>query len=139
MVQPSKGTGKQTQRGARGSQQKVLVGVRVPVDFHRRIQSELLRRDLTLQEMVVKALTRFFKTPVVYDYEATTYVRHPDKLSEEEVARRNTWQGLWTKYIGLMPREKIEVQVGSMEWDMRALKSSRRKPTWKPVAPKGKG
>ncbi|MDP2999602.1 MAG: hypothetical protein Q8N47_19080 [Bryobacterales bacterium] len=112
-------------------QKKVLVGVRVPESFQRRIQSECLRRDLSLQEMVVDALKLYFRTPLEWDYATTTYVRHGEEegqpLAEEEVARRNSWIGLWAKYVNAMPEEKIEVLTRAMEWDLLAQKSSQRK------------
>jgi len=100
------------------------VGVRIPESFHQRIQSECLRRDLSLQEMVVDALKLYFRTPLEWDYATTTCVRHGEEegqpLPEEEVARRNSWIGLWAKYVNAMPEEKIEVLTRAMEWDLRA-------------------
>ena len=111
-----------------GAQKKVLVGVRVPEPFHRRIQTELVRRDLSLQQMIVDALALYFKSPLDWDYAATTYVQHDAGDPESVMAERDAWMGLWVKYISQMPPEKVEVLTRVMEWDLRTLKSSRRKP-----------
>ena len=118
---------------------RVLVGVRVAEGFHRRIRSELVRRELSLQQMVVDALTLYFRTPVDWDYAATTYVLHDDKAAAEEAARRQASIDLFLKYIDRMPPEKVEVLTRAMEWDLQTLKSSRRKPGRKRNRVAGKG
>lgn len=117
---------------AASSQQekKVPVSVRVAESFRRRVQSECVRRDMSLQELVVAALRFYFRTPTDWDYAATTFIRRgeeDEELLEEEAAKRNAWLGLWVKYTDLMPEEKIEVMTRAMEWDLRAQKSARRK------------
>jgi len=139
MPRPIHATRKRSTPGASPPTKKVLVGVRVPADFHRRIQLELAGRDLSLREMVVTALTQYFDRPKKLDYAATTYVRYPNKLAREEAARRTAWIDLWVRFIGLVPSEEVEVHTRAMEWTLRTLKSSRRKPTWKPLARRKKG
>lgn len=122
-----------------GTEKKVLVGVRVPEKFHQRIQSECLRRDMTLQEMVVAALKLYFRSPADWDYMSATYVKHGEageELPDEEVARRNAWLDLWTRYVNRMPEDKVTVFTHAMEWDLQAQKSSRRKSVRDPAPSK---
>ena len=84
-----------------------------------------------MQEMVVAALKLYFRSPAEWDYMSATYVRHGDEgeeLADEEVARRNAWLDLWTRYVNKMPAEKITVLTRAMEWDLQVQKSSRRQP-----------
>jgi hypothetical protein len=113
-----------------GKEEKTLLGVRIPQSFHRRVQSECQRRELSLQDMVVDALKFYFRTPAKWDYAAMTVVRHgeeDEELPNEEVARRNAWMGLAAKYVNSMPPDKIEMLKRVMEWDLLAQRTSRRK------------
>jgi hypothetical protein len=119
------------EQDARAPAKRVWVGVRVSQSFHQRIQTESARRDRSIQELLMDAMKWYFKTagkgltPVQIIFEDS-------RLTTEEVAERDAWSGLWDRYIGIMPREKIQVLAAAMQWDLRTLKSSRRKPSaWK--------
>lgn len=111
-------------------EKKVLVGVRVPESFHRRIQSECTRRDQTLQQLVVGALKIYFTAPLDSERMTVTFVPH-DRKGDEAPGKvpdqKDAWVDIWLRYIHAMPPEKIEVLAKAMEWDLRAQKSSRRK------------
>jgi len=113
-----------------GKEEKILLGVRVPESFHRRVQSECERRELSLKDLVIGALKFYFRTPAKWDYAAMTIVRHGDEdqeLPNEEVAQRNAWMGLAARYVNSMPPYKIELLKRVMEWDLLAQRTSRRK------------
>lgn len=75
-------TGGASRRRERDSEREVLVGVRVPESFHRRILSEGRRREATIKEMVIHALKVFFRNPIDWDGSTTVFYR----ANEEEVA-----------------------------------------------------
>jgi hypothetical protein len=112
---------------AKADEPKVLVGVRVSKRFRDRIDAECVRRDLSLQELIIAALKLYFATPRQWDYADVTFVVDDDNVSEQQAAERNSWGGLWERYLDRMPREKIELMVSAMKWDLLAKKSSRRK------------
>jgi len=110
-------------------QKKVLVGVRVPAAFHRRIQAECVRRDLSMQELLTAALKFYFKTPIGQWEPVNVEVLVADEQAfDRDGTEDEVWSDLWEKYRKRMPREKIEVFTGAMQFDLRTLKSSRRKP-----------
>lgn len=116
---------------------EVLVGVRVPESFHRRIQKECSRRDMSLKDLVMVALKLYFPTPVEdWDYVNATYFTF-DK--EDLAAEDQAWTDIWSKFLGRMPREKVELVVKAMEWDLEMQKSSRRKPAKRVAKPSHPG
>lgn len=106
---------------------KVLVGVRVAPSFHRRIQTECVRRDMSLQELVVAALKVYFATPVDWDRVDMKFYDDDPDLTKEEANEQNAWSDLWQRYFTRMPKEKIQIIATAMQWDLQMLKSSRRK------------
>ena len=44
--------------------------------FFKRLDAEKLKRDITLQEMIMDALTIYFKTPTEWDHAVTTFYTH---------------------------------------------------------------
>lgn len=125
--------------GKQAQEPKVLIGVRVPESFHKRILAECLRSGLSLQAILVRALEHLFRGPENYDYEVTSYVTYDSKLSKAEVNERHAALTLFVNYLEKMPREKRQVLAAAMEWDLRALKSSRIKPRRrKPQPPRRK-
>jgi hypothetical protein len=141
MPQPKPATEPKPLRGAPAAKQRVWVGVRVSKTFHRRILTECARRDLSIQELLVAAMKWLFETPRKdWSHADLTFYYEDSGLTRKEAHELEAWSRLWEKYIQKVPREKIEVMEAAMQWDLRTLKSSRRKPAaWKPVAPKEKG
>lgn len=101
---------------------KVLVGIRVTPNFHRRIRTECVRRNLSLQKLVIEALKLFFVEPVPGEELIEFGTLEPERTQEE-----GAWNDLWDKYMRVMPREKIEVMTSAMEWDITMRRSSRRR------------
>jgi hypothetical protein len=122
MLNKGQPTGAQRREVDVDSPKKVLVGIRVTPNFHRRIQTECVRRDLSLQNLVVEALKEFFETPIDEGELIEIGTLEPLRSAEEEA-----WHDLWAKYVRAMPREKIQVMTGAMEWDITMRKSSRRR------------
>ena len=100
---------------------KVLVGIRVTPNFHRRIQTECVRRNLSLQNLVIEALREFFQTAINGHAGLIEFGIVEPERTEEQAA----WHDLWDKYMRTMPREKIQVMTSAMEWDITMRKSSR--------------
>lgn len=129
MKQPSTETGTVKKPAAK----QVLVGVRVSPNFHRRIHTECVRRGQSLQDLVTTALEFYFKTtvsqPAVSNSPYVELKPPPGgfKLMAATAQEFQAWLGLWEKYVEQMPREKIDIMVNAMEWDLLTQKSSRRK------------
>jgi hypothetical protein len=113
---------------------EVLVGVRVPKKFHERIQRECRRREISLKDMVTDALKMYFESPVDWEYKTTTYFSEGDgeesagaaEESTRAAAEESAWEFTWLKFKDKVPREKIEVIVKAMEWDLETLRKSKR-------------
>src|SRR5579864_7372518 len=110
-----------------GDRKKVLVGARVPAPFHRRIQTECVRREMSAQELVVTALKVYFKMPVEWDRAEIKFYQDDPNYTQKQADERNVWTDLWDRYTTQMPREKIQIMTRAMEWDLTMQKSSRRK------------
>ncbi|MBE0659923.1 MAG: hypothetical protein IH602_19675 [Bryobacteraceae bacterium] len=109
---------------------KVLVGVRVPEQFHSRISFECLRREVSLQQLVMDALRFYFKAPLGVEAMTMTYFQpgQTESIKTEGTSRLNDPRtDVWLRYIQSMPREKVEVLTKAMEWDLQAQKSARSK------------
>jgi len=119
------------------SGKKVLIGIRVPPTFHRRIQTECVRRDLSLQEMVTAALKVYFHTPVEWDSVDMKFRYDDPKLGKTEATEWNALTDLWERYRRLLPQDKTRVMTNAMEWDLRMRKSSRRKSATRSRQPVG--
>ena len=141
MPQPKLRTGKRSKQGAPATKKRIWVGVRVARTFHRRILTECARRDLSIQELLVAAMKWFFETPREdWSHADLRFHLEDSGLTRKEASELRAWSDLWDTYIQKVPREKIEVMEAAMQWDLRTLKSSRRKPsTGKPAPPEEKG
>ena len=91
---------------------------------------------MSLKDLVTWALKVAFRTPVDWDYVTATYFSF-DK--EELAAEHQAWTDIWSKFLGRMPREKVELVVKAMEWDLEMQKSSRRKPSKQRATPSHPG
>src|SRR5882724_3246654 len=98
---------------------KVLIGIRVPQRFHRRIRTECLRRDLSLQDMVTDALKMYFKTPLTWDRADVKFRYDDPNITEAEADEWNALTDLWEKYRQLLPEAKTRIMTNAMEWDLR--------------------
>jgi hypothetical protein len=119
------------ERKASGKKRRktVLIGARVPETFHRRIQSECVQREMSLQAIIVSALEHYFrKSPAGLRQAEVRFRVDAPKLTDEDTAERIAWSGLWAKYMDKMPREKIEIMANVFKWELQMLRSSRRKP-----------
>ena len=109
------------------SSTKVLIGARVSESFHRRIQTERVRREMSTQELMVAALKVYFRMPVAFDRAEIRFYTDDPNYTQQQADERNAWTTLWDRYTSQMPREKILVMISAMEWDLTMQKSSRRK------------
>jgi hypothetical protein len=113
----------------------ILIGVRVPKAFHRRVMLECVSQDVSLQGLLMKALESYFEKPVADSNRANGNPSQGDPgLSDTANQEIKTWMTLWERYATQMPREKIDVMTSAMEWDLLMQKSSRRKITNKGLA-----
>ncbi len=97
---------------------KVLIAARVSKTFHQRLQSECIRRESSLQELITMALQIFLDMPNE-KYKLITL-----DLSDSLKSARTK---LWSTYLQRMPDDKIEVMLNAMKWDLQMKKSARRK------------
>jgi hypothetical protein len=97
------------------SDRKILLAARVSRKLHERVQSECVRREWSVQELITTAVELFLEMP----YEKYEFVRltPSDSLPMK----------LWSTYMEKMPEEKIELMMNAMRWDLRMKKSSRRR------------
>ena len=129
MEKPTQNIEDRPQQPARTGKKRVLVGFRVSEGFHRRIQAECVRRDLSMQELLTAALKFYFKTPIGQWEPVNVKVLVADEQTfDRDGTEDEVWSDLWEKYRKRMPREKIEVFTGAMQFDLQTLRSSRRKP-----------
>lgn len=114
------------------AEKKVQIGFRTTEAFQRRIESECIKRELSLQDLVRYALEWYFKTPPPDDWDYADIIYHQDPEStDKERVEREKWGVLWVKYVNEMPREKILLMADVMKLDLLHYKSSRRKGGWK--------
>jgi hypothetical protein len=107
----------------------VQMKFRVDQGFYDLIQAEATKRELSFQEMMLDALKLYFATPhpESWDYALTTFVKHGKGVSEGEARERRTWAALLWKYLNKMPREKIQLLMNAVRYDLDMQQSSRRK------------
>jgi hypothetical protein len=106
---------------------KTQIGFRVTEAVHKRIESESLKRGLSVQNLLTASFEYYSKTPKDWEYSASTFVKADSEATDEEVAERMSWTNLWLAYINNMPREKILFFAEAMKLDLQHYKSSRRK------------
>jgi hypothetical protein len=106
---------------------KTQIGFRVTEALRKRIEADCLKRGLSVQDLFTFAYEYYSKTPVKWDYSASTFVREEDEATDERVEELKSWTDLWLKYIHSMPREKILLHAEAMKLDIQHYKSSRRK------------
>lgn len=111
------------------AKKRIQVAFRVDADLYKRIQVEAVEREITIQDMFLDALKLYFQTPKgdKWDYAISTFVQHGDEITEAAVEERQTWASLCWRYINKMPREKVEILISALQWDLLMQKSSRRK------------
>jgi hypothetical protein len=109
------------------TEKKVQIGFRVSEAFQRRIETERLKRDLSVQDMIQFALELYFKTPVEWDFADVVYHQANPETTSEEIQERSSWAELWVKYMNEMPLEKAQFMAEVMKLDLLHYKSSRRK------------
>jgi hypothetical protein len=100
---------------------KVLLAARVSRPFHERVQSECIRREWSLQELVTTAIELFLEMP----YEKYKFIT----IDTAQSMRTK----LWSTYLEKMPDDKIEIMLNAMKWDLQMKKSARRKNAGKQV------
>ena len=110
-------------------EKKVLIGARVSQGFHRRIQSECVRREMSIQDLIVAGLKLYFASPADWDHADMKFYTDAPNFTKKQVDERNAWMKLWNRYLSRMPQEKVQIMTTAMEWDLQMLKSSRRKST----------
>lgn len=91
-----------------------LLAARVPAAFHRRVHLECVRRRMSLTQLVDFAFRLTFNAPV-------------DRTAKPGLNERRALDDIWLRYMHTMPREKVEVMVKAMEWDLSTHKSARRR------------
>ena len=103
------------------AEKRKLLGFRVPPRFHRRIESECIKREMSFQDVVTDALKVYFQTPHA-DWEKAdvAFMTFDDDDKQD-------WMQLWVNYMNKMPKEKTELMAKAMKFDLLQHKSSRRK------------
>jgi len=122
------------------------INFRVSPGFRQRIESECIKRETSLQNLIttaIKGLMTFVPTEQSAPPEAPGFVSAncdqflksvpPPEVSEEERSEFQDWLGLWVKYINDMPRAKTLLIVEVLKLDLLHYHSSRRKVRLKKV------
>jgi len=107
------------------SERREQIKFRVSARFRQRIESECIKRDMSLQDVVTTALKFYFQTPRE-DWEKADLIAmafSDDKRGTEE----RDWVQLWIKFMNAMPEEKTRLMVEIMKLDLLHYRSSRRK------------
>lgn len=94
-----------------GTTNKVLLGVRVPEEFHGRVLTECAKRGMSLQKLVTSALLHYFnfKTPAVAPKTADM---------DEWLAARESLKQVWEDYLDKMPLARIGHMYMGMSQDL---------------------
>jgi hypothetical protein len=106
---------------------RIQLAFRVSEREHKRIQSQCISREVSMQDLILHALKFYFQTPPS-DW-ATADIAFMT-VTDDETGTKNEqteWLMLWTKYTNKMPREKVLLMAEVMKMDLQLLKSSRRK------------
>ena len=97
-------------------------------EFYGQIQAEKVRRALTIQEMILKALSDYFKTP---SSDAPPRVRMVANPAPSRHGRAgydlDRWTDLCAKYFHQMPRAKRAVLEEFIILDLKHYASARLK------------
>jgi hypothetical protein len=107
------------------SERKEQINFRVSARFRRRIESECIKRDISLQDLLTTALKFYFQTPPE-DWKTAEYVAMSFS-DDDEASEEGAWVQLWVKYINAMPEEKSRLMADVMKLDLLHFRSSRRK------------
>ena len=106
------------------AEKRKLLGFRAPLRFHRRIESECIKREMSFQDLVTNALKVYFQTPPgEWGQANVAFITFPEDKKDEE----QDWMQLWMNYMNKMPQEKTELMAKAMKFDLLQHKSSRRK------------
>lgn len=101
------------------------INFRVSPGFRRRIESESIKRDMSLQDLLTTALKFYFQTPPE-DWKTAEYVA-VSYSDDDEGSEESAWVQLWVKYMNAMPEEKSRLMADVMKLDLLHYRSSRRK------------
>ncbi len=107
---------------------KIQIGFRATETTRKLIETEALKRDLSVQDFITCAVEYYSKTPSDWDYSASTFVKNRG-ITDEQIKERQGWMSLWLKFMDRMPRAKVLLVVETIKLDLRHYKSSRRKVT----------
>lgn len=105
---------------------RIQVGFRVDRDFYEELVSQAFVRGLSNQELIVKALKLYFQTPKDPRNSEATIIGFTG-MPPEEMKRRSAWLDVFLAFTEEMPKEKTEIFVKAMHWDLSMKKASRRK------------
>jgi hypothetical protein len=107
------------------SERREQINFRVSARFRQRIESECIKRDMSLQDVVTTALKFYFQTPPE-DWEKADLIAMAFSDDERGTEER-VWVELWIKFMNAMPEEKTRLMVEIMKLDLLHYRSSRRK------------
>ena len=101
------------------------INFRVSARFRQRIESECIKRDMSLRNLITTALRFYFQTPPE-DWEKADMIAMAFS-DDERGAEERVWVQLWIKFMNAMPEEKTRLMVEVMKLDLLHYRSSRRK------------
>jgi hypothetical protein len=107
---------------------KIQIGFRATETTRKLIETEALKRDLSVQDFITCAVEYYSKTPSDWDYSASAFVKNRG-ITDEQIKEQQGWMSLWLKFMDRMPRAKVLLVVETIKLDLRHYKSSRRKVT----------
>ncbi len=114
--------------------EKNQVKFRCSDHFLQRIKSECLKRHMTVQDMVSRALRLYFQTTpppgwkrVPKDADPEGHVTLTLNVVPFDDPERLDWAEVWFRYVEEMPREKTLFHVEVLKLDLMNYRSSRRK------------
>jgi hypothetical protein len=90
---------------------KIQIGFRATETTRKLIETEALKRDLSVQDFI------------------TCAVEKNRGITDEQIKEQQGWMSLWLKFMDRMPRAKVLLVVETIKLDLRHYKSSRRKVT----------
>lgn len=106
-------------------QERQQINFRASGRFRQRIESECIKREMSLQDLITTALKFYFQTPRE-DWEKADLIAMAFS-DDERGAEERVWVQLWIKFMNAMPEEKTRLMVEVMKLDLLHYRSSRRK------------
>jgi hypothetical protein len=118
-------------------EKKEQINFRVSARFRQRIESECIKREISLQDLVTTALKFYFEeSPQPEGWIIIDAIPLPFPSGSEE----NDWVHMFVKYVRKMPHEKSQLIAEVLKLDLLHYRSSRRKAALrKRTEAKGKG